>query len=49
MTVDIRCPHCGKETDYNLNYNETYCNHCHKEITYKEMYEENEINVGATT
>lgn len=38
MTVDIKCPHCNKETDYDLNYNEAYCNHCEKEITYKEMY-----------
>ena len=38
MTVDIKCPHCKKETDYNLKYNEDYCEHCNKEITFGEMY-----------
>lgn len=38
MTIDIKCPYCGKDTDYNLKYNEDYCDHCKKEITYEEMY-----------
>lgn len=38
MTVDIKCPHCKKETDYNLKSNEEYCEYCNKKITYLEMY-----------
>lgn len=38
MTVDIKCPHCGAETEYNLNYAVDYCAKCEKDITYAEMY-----------
>ena len=38
MTIDIKCPHCKKDTDYNLNYKEDFCDKCNKEINYVEMY-----------
>ena len=42
MTVDIKCPHCKKDTTYELNYNEDYCEHCQEEITFGEMYKQEE-------
>ena len=38
MTVDIKCPYCKKETDYNLNYDSDVCIHCGNDISYAEMY-----------